>query len=156
MQSFDPDTAWAGAKGPTLSPRSQLAMSLGQASSPPWPQFPPLQMKGCSYNGEALSNVWGWLCLRITGFWSFSLKEDWSLVASVQASDVGTGRGNLSLSPPFTLPLPQQWPEPPWLPLRTWTSLCGWPWCTWSSMQTRSGSRVWLQRVRPVAWATGS
>lgn len=56
-----------------------------------------------------------------------------------QASDFGTGR-NLSLSPPFTLPLPQQWPEPPWLPLRTWTSLCGWPRCTWSSMQTRSGS----------------
>lgn len=81
-------------------------MSLGQPSSPPWPQFPSLQMQGCSYNGEALSNVWGWLCLRITGFWSFSLEEDWSLVASVQASDFGTGRGNLSLSPPFTLPLP--------------------------------------------------
>ena len=35
-QSFDPDTGWAGAKGPTLPSISQLAVSPGQASSPPW------------------------------------------------------------------------------------------------------------------------
>ncbi|KAB1281245.1 hypothetical protein Cadr_000004799, partial [Camelus dromedarius] len=53
-------------------------------------------------------------------------------------------------------PRTEQWPEPPWLPLRTWTSLCGWPRCTWSSMQTRSGSMAWLQRVQPRAWAPRS
>lgn len=68
----------------------------------------------------------GWLCLLTCSFQSFSLRKIWSQCSSVQASDFGTG-GNPSLSPPLTLPLPQQWPEPPWLPLRTWTSLCGWP-----------------------------
>lgn len=50
--------------------------------------------------------LWGSFAYRSQASGSFSLEKDWSLVTPAHASDFGTGRGNFSLSPPFTLPLP--------------------------------------------------